>query len=45
VGEDANDVDGAEVVVVGRKDMEGSDDGLDDHDDVKEGLQMGLALL
>jgi len=39
----ADDVDGAEVVVVGRNDIEGSDDGVDDHDDVKDS-QIGSAL-
>jgi len=41
VGDGADDVDGVEVVVVGSNEMEGFDDGVDDHDEVK-GSQMGL---
>jgi len=43
VGDGAEDDDGVKVVLVGRKDTEGSDDGVDDHDEVK-GSQMGLEL-
>jgi len=39
----ADDIDGVKVVVVGRKEVEGSDDGVDDHDEGK-GSQMGLKL-
>jgi len=40
VSDGADDVDGVEVVV-GSNEMEGFDDGVDDHDEVK-GSQMGL---
>jgi len=41
MGDGANDVDGVTVIVVGRNEFEGFDDGVDDHDKIK-GLQMGL---
>ena len=35
--------DGVKVVVVGRKEIEGFDDGVDDQDEIKDS-QMGLPL-
>jgi len=42
VGDGADDVDGVKVFVDGRKEIEGFDDGVYDHDEVK-GSQMGLS--
>ena len=41
MGDGADDVDGVRVVVVGRKDIEGFDDGVDDHE--VKGSQMSFA--
>jgi len=37
----ADDIDGVKVFVVGGNEVEGSDDGVDDHDEVK-GSQIGF---
>jgi len=41
VGDGADDVDGVKVFVVGSKENEGFDDGVEDHDEVKSS-QIGL---
>jgi len=41
MGDGADDVDGATVVVAGRYETEDFDDGVDDHDELK-GSQIGL---